>query len=189
MIESAAKLIGSQGITAASFSNVLADSGAPRGSIYHHFPGGKAQLAAEATEVDGIRVRTSIENSLAERGLKETLAMFGELFRRRADEHPERIGCPIAAAAMARPEDPALAAAATAAFQSWEGTIADALVKEGVKPKQAATFAAVVVSTIEGALLRTRAAGSHAPLDDAVDGLGQALDSLLNAASSRRAPA
>ena len=65
--------------------------------------------------------------------------MFGELFRRRADEHPERIGCPVAAAAMARPEDPALAAAATAAFQSWEGTIAEALVKEGVKPKQAAT--------------------------------------------------
>ena len=46
--------------------------------------------------------------------------MFGEIFRRRVKNHPERLGCPVAAAALARPEDPELAAAATAAFQSWE---------------------------------------------------------------------
>ena len=101
------------------------------------------------------------------------------MFRRRAADHPERIGCPVAAAALARPEDPALAAAATAAFQSWEGAIAAALEAEGVEPKAAATFAGLVVSTIEGALVRTRAAGDHAPLDSAVEGLGQALDGLL----------
>jgi AcrR family transcriptional regulator len=184
LLDGAGRLLAERGYAAMELRDVAERGNAPRGSIYHHFPGGKAQLAAEATEVDGVRVRKSIERSLAERGLKETLAMFGEIFRRRADEHPERIGCPVAAAAMARPEDPALAAAATAAFQSWEGVISEALLKEGVKPKQAATFAGVVVSTIEGALLRTRAAGSHAPLDDAIDGLGQALDALLATASA-----
>lgn len=103
------------------------------------------------------------------------------MFRRRASDHPERIGCPVAAAALARPEDPALAAAATAAFQSWEDAIAAALEAEGVAPKEAATFAGLVVSTIEGALVRTRAAGDHAPLDSAVEGLGQALDALIAA--------
>ena len=62
--------------------------------------------------------------------------MFGELFRRRVADHPERIGCPVAAAALARPEDPALAAAATAAFQSWERPIAAALRDEGARRRR-----------------------------------------------------
>jgi TetR/AcrR family transcriptional regulator, lmrAB and yxaGH operons repressor len=48
MIRSAAALFGSRGLCATSFADVLADSGAPRGSIYHHFPGGKRQLAEDA---------------------------------------------------------------------------------------------------------------------------------------------
>ena len=105
--------------------------------------------------------------------------MFGAIFRRRVADHPERLGCPVAAAALARPEDPELAAAATAAFQSWERPIAAALREEGVGRADAEAFAGLVVSTVEGALLRARAAGDHAPLDSAVAGLGQALDGLL----------
>ena len=97
--------------------------------------------------------------------------MFGEIFRRRAAKHPERIGCPVAAAALARPEDPALAAAATAAFQSWEEPIAAALATKASTPSDAETFAGLVVSTVEGALVRARAAGDQAPLDSAVAGL------------------
>src|SRR5688572_33420325 len=49
MLESAAILFRERGVHGTSFSDVLAHSAAPRGSIYHHFPGGKAQLAEEAT--------------------------------------------------------------------------------------------------------------------------------------------
>jgi hypothetical protein len=62
---------------------------------------------------------------------------------------------------------------------------AAALKAEGVEPEPAATFAGLVVSTVEGALVRTRAAGDHAPLDSAVEGLGQALDALLAASGSQ----
>ncbi len=110
--------------------------------------------------------------------------MFGEVFRRRVADHPERIGCPVAAAALARPEDPELAAVATAAFQSWERPIAAALRDEGVSARDAETFAGLVVSTVEGALLRMRAAGGKEPLDSAIGGLGQALDVLLASAAS-----
>src|SRR6202158_4085366 len=48
MVRSAASLIRSRGVSATSLSDVLTDSGAPRGSIYHHFPNGKAQLAEDA---------------------------------------------------------------------------------------------------------------------------------------------
>jgi AcrR family transcriptional regulator len=162
---------------------------APRGSIYHHFPGGKRQLAIEAAELEGREIRAAIESSLAELGLAETLSTFGEMFRRRVKDQPERLGCPCAAAALARPEDPALAAAATAAFESWEAPIAAALREEGVGPEDAASFAGLVVSTIEGALIRARAAGDQAPLDSAVSGLHQALEGLLAAAGSKQTPA
>jgi AcrR family transcriptional regulator len=152
---------------------------APRGSIYHHFPGGKRQLAVEAAELEGTEIRAAIESSLAELGVAETLSTFGEMFRRRVKDHPERLGCPVAAAALARPEDPALAAAATAAFESWEAPIAAALREEGASERDAENFAGLVVSTIEGALVRARAAGDQAPLDSAVAGLQQALKALV----------
>lgn len=186
MVRSAASLIGAHGATATSFSDVLADSGAPRGSIYHHFPGGKVQLAREAAELEGTTIRDLIERSLEERGLKQTLALFGDVFRRRVADYPERIGCPVAAIALARPEDPELAAVATAAFQSWERPIAAALRDEGVSARDAETFAGLVVSTVEGALLRARAAGSQEPLDSAMGGLGHALDRLLEGSATSR---
>src|SRR6266550_8579301 len=56
MVRSAASLIRTRGLSATSFSDVLADSGAPRGSIYHHFPKGKEQLAGDAIRWTSERV-------------------------------------------------------------------------------------------------------------------------------------
>ncbi|HWN73046.1 MAG TPA: helix-turn-helix domain-containing protein [Solirubrobacterales bacterium] len=182
LLNGARRLLAEKGYAGMELRDVAERGDAPRGSIYHHFPGGKRQLAVEAAELEGTEIRAAIERSLAERGLAATLTMFGEMFRRRAKDQPERLGCPVAAAALARPEDPALAAAATAAFQSWEAPIAAALRDEGVAKTEAETFAGLVVSTIEGALVRARAAGDQAPLDSAIAGLEQALDSLLAAA-------
>lgn len=181
LLEGARQLLAEKGYAGMELRDVAARGRAPRGSIYHHFPGGKAQLAREAAELEGERIRKTIERSLEERGLEQTLALFGDLFRRRVADHPERLGCPVAAAALARPEDPELAAAATAAFHSWEGPIAAALLDEGIDRKDAEDFAGLVVSTVEGALIRARAAGSAEPLDSAIAGLGRALDALLAA--------
>ncbi len=184
LLNGARRLLAEKGYAGMELRDVAERGKAPRGSIYHHFPGGKRQLAVEAAELEGTEVRAAIEHSLAQRGLAETLTMFGEMFRRRVKDKPEHLGCPVAAAALARPEDPALAAAATAAFQSWEAPIAAALRDEGVGDADAATFAGLVVSTIEGALVRARAAGDEAPLSSAVAGLRQALDGLLDTSAA-----
>jgi TetR/AcrR family transcriptional regulator, lmrAB and yxaGH operons repressor len=181
LINGARRLLAEKGYAGMELRDVAAVGDAPRGSIYHHFPGGKIELAVEATAREGAEVQAAIERSIAERGLAATLKMFGEMFARRVKDHPERLGCPVAAAALARPEDPALAAAATAAFASWEAPIAAALREEGIAKRDAEAFAGLVVSTIEGALIRARAAGDRAPLDSAVSGLERALDSLLAA--------
>jgi TetR/AcrR family transcriptional regulator, lmrAB and yxaGH operons repressor len=179
LLKGARQLLAEKGYAGMELRDVAERGKAPRGSIYHHFPGGKVQLAREAAELEGTTIRDLIERSLEERGLKQTLALFGDVFRRRVADYPERIGCPVAAVALARPEDPELAAVATAAFQSWERPIAAALRDEGVNARDAEAFAGLVVSTVEGALLRARAAGSQEPLDSAIDGLGHALDRLL----------
>jgi TetR/AcrR family transcriptional regulator, lmrAB and yxaGH operons repressor len=187
LLNGARQLLAEKGYAGMELRDVAERGHAPRGSIYHHFPGGKTQLAVEAAELEGTEIRAAIERSLDERGLAETLTAFGEMFRRRVKDQPERLGCPVAAAALARPEDPDLAAAATAAFQSWEAPIAAALRDEGVSARDAAAFAGLVVSTVEGALIRARAAADQAPLDSAVAGLQQALQALLD--SSARRPA
>jgi AcrR family transcriptional regulator len=179
LLKGARQLLAEKGYAGMELRDVAERGKAPRGSIYHHFPGGKVQLAREAAELEGATIRDLIERSLEERGLKQTLALFGDVFRRRVADYPERIGCPVAAVALARPEDPELAAVATAAFQSWERPIAAALRDEGVNARDAEAFAGLVVSTVEGALLRARAAGSQEPLDSAIGGLGHALDRLL----------
>jgi AcrR family transcriptional regulator len=184
LLKGARQLLAEKGYAGMELRDVAERGRAPRGSIYHHFPGGKVQLAREAAELEGTTIRDLIERSLEERGLRETLTMFGEIFRRRVADRPERIGCPVAAVALARPEDPELAAVATAAFQSWERPIAAALRDEGVSAVDAETFAGLVVSTVEGALLRARAAGSQEPLDSAMGGLGHALDRLLEGSSA-----
>lgn len=53
MVRSAAFLFRERGYSGTGFRDVIAHSGAPRGSIYHHFPGGKAQLAEEAVRYAG----------------------------------------------------------------------------------------------------------------------------------------
>ena len=180
LLDGARQLLAEKGYAGMELRDVAARGHAPRGSIYHHFPGGKTQLAVEAAELEGTEIRDLIERSLAERGLAQTLTAFGEMFRRRVKDKPERLGCPVAAAALARPEDPDLAAAATAAFESWEAPIAAALRDEGLGARDAETFAGLVVSTVEGALVRARAAADQAPLDSAVAGLQQALAALLS---------
>jgi TetR/AcrR family transcriptional repressor of lmrAB and yxaGH operons len=185
LLAGAGRLMAERGYSAMELRDVADRGKAPRGSIYHHFPRGKAQLAAEAAALDGERTREVLEQALATRGVKGTLRLFADFFRRQSERHPELIGCPVAAAALAHPEDPELAAVATAAFQSWEEPIAAALEAEGVTAKDAAAFAALTISTVEGALLRTRAAGDLAPLDLAVSGLETAYDTLRAAGPSR----
>src|SRR6185295_9766806 len=63
MVESAAVLFREQGYSGTGFRDVIAHSGAPRGSIYHHFPGGKSQLAAETVRYAGDVVAARLERA------------------------------------------------------------------------------------------------------------------------------
>jgi AcrR family transcriptional regulator len=107
LLKGARQLLAEKGYAGMELRDVAERGEAPRGSIYHHFPGGKAQLAREAAELEGETIRETIERSLQERGLKATLAMFGEVFRRRvADRRLPQLGRPDRRGAARRRRGP-----------------------------------------------------------------------------------
>src|SRR5271156_3878382 len=61
MIEKAMLLLARKGLQRASFSEVLEASGAPRGSLYHHFPGGKSELVLAAMNEASRRAMAALE--------------------------------------------------------------------------------------------------------------------------------
>ena len=59
MIEATARMLQHRGYHGTALSDILEASGAPRGSLYFHFPGGKDQLAIEATRAAVDRLSSS----------------------------------------------------------------------------------------------------------------------------------
>ncbi|HUL27099.1 MAG TPA: TetR/AcrR family transcriptional regulator [Streptosporangiaceae bacterium] len=165
MIRSAARLFGSRGLSGTSFSDVLADSGAPRGSIYHHFPGGKRQLAEDAIGWTSEQVLGHLRACPASTA-PGVLAWFIDLWRQSVLASGGSSGCPVAGVAI----DTAAAAddlidTARAAFSSWTALLAGQLEVAGVPAHRAGPIATASLAAMEGALILCRAERSSQPLE------------------------
>src|SRR3989441_12034194 len=132
MVRSAASLIRRRGLSAASFADIVADSGAPRGSIYHHFPQGKDQLAKEA-------IRATSDCVLAQQGACAAntpvgvLECFIDLWRQVVVASNGTAGCVVAGVAVdTLPDAPELMAAGRAAVKSGGGLLPPQLPAAGL---------------------------------------------------------
>jgi len=176
MIESAAKLIGSQGITAASFSNVLADSGAPRGSIYHHFPEGKDQLAGEAVRWTSARV-LAFQRAYDGTTPEGVMDRFVGMWRRVVEASHGQAGCVVAGVAIDTVSSvPGLIDLVRATFRDWVALLSEQFQATGLPKARAAAVAMATVAGMEGALILCRAEGNVAPLDAVAGELRRLLD-------------
>jgi len=166
MICSAAALFGSRGLSATSFSDVLADSGAPRGSIYHHFPGGKKQLAEDAIRWTSEQVLGHLRACSASTP-SGVLAWFIDLWRQSVAASGGLSGCPVAGIAVDTGGAAAgdLVDAARAAFSDWTALLAGQLRAAGVPAHRAGPIATVTLAAMEGALILCRAERSIQPLE------------------------
>jgi AcrR family transcriptional regulator len=165
MVRSAAALIGTQGMNATSFSDVLADSGAPRGSIYHHFPDGKRQLAADAVAWTAEQVVSRLQASTPATPA-DVVGNFVALFRSVFLASGGTAGCAVAGVTIdvgAGDED--LRATADRAFRSWTHLLTEQFASVGLARPRAAAAATATVAAVEGALILSRAEGSDGPLD------------------------
>lgn len=175
MVASAALLFREQGYSGTGFREVVAHSGAPRGSIYHHFPGGKTELAQEAVALAGAVAVAGIERAMADGDPVEGLRRYVDLWRRTLTESDFRAGCPIVAVTVEAHETDVLARASDEAFTSIEDRLADALRRAGASRSRAASLSVLILASVEGAVIRCRAQRSLAPLDEVAAELERAV--------------
>jgi AcrR family transcriptional regulator len=183
MIQSALVLFGENGVEATSFSQVIEHSGAPRGSIYHHFPGGKAQLVEEATRYAGAVVASIFAAAIESEDPIVGLNAVVDFWRSVLHDSDFAAGCPVLAASLESKGLPGAREAARDAFQRFQDLHAQLLERAGVPSDRARSLAAVAVSAVEGAIILSRAQRSNAPLDRVLDELLVLFQDALNQAN------
>ena len=175
-----ALLVRERGARATSIDDVLAHSGAPRGSVYHHFPGGRDQLLLEATAYAGEYVGRRLEL----RDDDDPLAAFDAFIAGyRADlvGSGMRSGCPVLAVAIeSRDEADGLQDTAGKAFALWQERLAENLVRAGIEAARATDLAVLAIAAVEGALVMSRAQRDIRPLDRVRDQLHRMLRAELD---------
>lgn len=168
MVISAALLIRERGAHPTAIADVLEHSGAPRGSAYHYFPGGRTQLLCEAIDYAGEYIAAKIAK--AESGVDALDRLFAD-YRKQLLKSDFRAGCPVVAVSV-EAGDPAKPDAATAvieraaaAFSRWTDLIATRLISDGVPKKRAAELAMLTTTSVEGAIVVARASRDVTALD------------------------
>lgn len=165
MVASAALLIRERGAHPTAIADVLKHSGAPRGSAYHYFPGGRNQLLCEA--VDSAADYVADRMAKASSGIDMLDAMV-RFYRRNLVETDYRAGCPVLAVAVEAGEPDARSPMldhAAAAFDRWNGLIAARLTADGIPAKRAKELAVLMTAALEGGIVLARAARDIGPLD------------------------
>ena len=165
MLRSAIELFRQRGVEATSVADVLEHAGAPRGSVYHHFPKGRPQLVEEATRSAGTFMGSMISASLTALGPTRTLEAIISGFRDQLLASDFASGCPVASVAIEGPQSPAALVAAGESFTTWEETIAATKWQHGIDQDRAHGQATMALSALEGALLLCKAQRSTRALD------------------------
>jgi len=168
MVRSAAVLIRERGAHPTAIADVLAHSGAPRGSAYHYFPGGRTQLLCEAIDYASDHVTARLDRAT------DTFALLDDMVARFRDQllaSDFRAGCPVVAVAV-EAGDPekadsadAVRERAGAAFQRWIARITARLCDDGVPVERAEELATLITTSVEGAVLVARTTRDVKPLE------------------------
>jgi AcrR family transcriptional regulator len=168
MVISAALLIRERGAHPTAIADVLEHSGAPRGSAYHYFPGGRTQLLCEAIDYAGEHVAARIARG------QSSVEVLDELiadYRKQLIHTDYRAGCPVVAVAVEagdpakQDQTAAVIGRAAAAFARWTDLIAQQLIADGVSAQRAEELAMLTTTAVEGAVVVARASRDVKPLD------------------------
>jgi TetR/AcrR family transcriptional regulator, lmrAB and yxaGH operons repressor len=170
MVAGAARLLAQRGLQETSFSEVLELTGAPRGSIYHHFPEGKQQLVADAVDLAGTNAMQAIERS-AGQSAEQVTTHFLHLWREVLVRSNYTVGCSVLAVTIATDSSELLEHAATV-FRTWRARLGELLHDGGLSQADAARFAALLIASTEGAVVLSRAEQSMEPFELVAEQLG-----------------
>lgn len=158
-----------RGFHGVGLSELLATASAPKGVLYHHFPGGKTELALAAIAAV-IEQLTGHLDKVFERAAGDpatALTLWMSSAQKVLEGSGFERGCPLAAVALeSTPEDTALRAALATGFAAIRDRLAAELGRAGVEPARARGLAALIVSAYEGALVQARVASDVQAMRD-----------------------
>jgi AcrR family transcriptional regulator len=168
MVQAARQLIRERGYGATAFSDVLTLSGAPRGSVYFHFPGGKAQLGMEAAAAHAHEQVQIIDRAAEEAGgAAQLIERYVDLGREGMVASNYGRGCgvaPLVTEGEAQ-ESAGLSETSRRAFAELTDRLAFHFVAFGLDLAAARVLADAVLAGVEGAMITSRALRSPAPYD------------------------
>lgn len=165
LIASTIALLRSKGADGFGMSELMTHSGVARRSMYQHFPNGKAQLLDEATAVAGTYASRRLDRAQTNRSATAGFLTVIDDWKTTLSGNDYEYGCPLVAAALATAEYPAAAARAAEAFDELGRQIADAFVRDGADPTTARGNGQMLIASLEGAIITSRARRSVEPLD------------------------
>jgi TetR/AcrR family transcriptional repressor of lmrAB and yxaGH operons len=168
-LSAAVKLFSQRGYHGTGLQDILEAGGAPRGSLYFHFPKGKEQIGEAAVQLGTDGVRQFITDAAQTSGnVQAFLVKLARGMAANLERSGYREGCPVATTALeTAAQSDVLGRAARTAFQTWEQEIKCALISFGMKANQADRTATAVLSQLEGALLLARTYRSLEPMQRA----------------------
>lgn len=172
VLEATERLLQHRGYAGTSLRDITERSGAPRGSLYHHFPGGKDEIVLEATLGGVRRVTAFLEGCFAPGrdpvdGVREYVEATAEEF----EASGYRFGCPVAPLILDAPQTSALADACREALEEWTAILRRAFESAGIDGGRSLDLATLVVAGIEGGLVLARAREDTEPLRQIADEL------------------
>jgi len=180
MIETTAALVHRRGFYGTSLNEILQESGAPRGSLYYHFPGGKEELVLEATRQGVASVTQLLKEVLTgSPDVADGMRAFIEAVAHVLRDSGYVFGCPVAPLVLDSPESSALAEVCQEALEEWERVLVEGLGSAGIERGRAESLATVVVCAVEGGLILARARRDIAPLDAVAEELASTVRSAL----------
>jgi len=166
MLVSAAEVLRERGAAGVTIDEVLARSGAPRGSVYYHFPNGRNQILTEALEYAGEAITEVIDEAAAQGGMY-LVRQFVDFWERLLVESDFTAGCPVVAAAIgSSEEEPQLSTVAGSILSHWRDALTRAFVADGFEEADAASLAVMCIASLEGAVVLCRSTRSVDPLRD-----------------------
>ncbi|MNW34429.1 putative HTH-type transcriptional regulator YxaF [compost metagenome] len=167
IIDTAARLFFSQGYHATGLNQILKESQAPKGSLYHYFPQGKEELAHECIHQTNLHIKSRFEEFFAK--YDNTADAIQAFIRSMADEAESNgytgfMPFSLWAAVETACVSPRLREASQAVFVDWQDIISESLHRDGFSDQQAEEIALLIISLMEGALIISLTRQDKTPL-------------------------
>jgi len=182
IVDAAVTLFRRQGFAGTGLNDIVDLAGAPKGSLYHYFPEGKASIAVAAVEEAGRRVAETLRRLYVESptagDLMKAHARLLEGWMRKSGY---RDGCPMTTVLLElAPRERRVAQAGRKAYAARIDILSEKLIADGFPPERARRLAQLCTSAIQGALVQSRVERSGAPITATAEELAGMLECLAS---------